>query len=510
MRQTRFHTLLLSGAVCLATSSAFAQNITPEEAAQLQSLFDQRLTQAMAPYQNDKVRVSVQDGVMVEPKGAYYAVTLPAMTADYGAGKLEMGNITANVTPDQDGKQWAVAYMLPEDIFMNDPQGEPLGRIHIGAQRGTGIWHEDFGNFVRLDAALDDVEIVSRNTEKEVNGKIGSIAAQYNLKQQDNGMWSGPTVTEIRDLDLNSMDGETIRVGRMGINTQSFDMNFDVIGPAVKELQSASAMMSSGGQALSETQQNAVLSKLMESYKTLILEGIAGGMAQIEISDVAMKLKDESSGEMKEVALKELSYGVGLRDLRQENSDFSLSTRVRGIESTAGTDNGDNDQLLPENVALNIQADDVPVRELIKLAEQNRGGSPAMLMFTLPQILSQSGTQIRISDTGLSGEVFDATLEGVAKADNNAIYKTTVDSTMRIRGLDDLAQLAQDLAAKETDPAKKQALQKQLQTIAMLQMFGQQTTDEEGRPIRVYDFDVTPQGKMLLNGADLSALKGMR
>jgi len=70
-----------------------------------------------------------------------------------------------------------------------------------------------------------------------------------------------------------------------------------------------------------------------------------------------------------------------------------------------------------------------------------------------------------------------------------------------LRGLDGAVKLlSAGPKSSETDQA--------LGVLSMLQMFGQIAKDDVGREIRTYAFKVQPDGKVLLNGADMTMMLG--
>ena len=75
--------------------------------------------------------------------------------------------------------------------------------------------------------------------------------------------------------------------------------------------------------------------------------------------------------------------------------------------------------------------------------------------------------------------------------------------TVSLKGLDNIIQKMQALAAKpEEDPA----LLGYIGGLGMVQMMGQVATAPDGKPLRNYMFEFTPDGKTLLNGVDIKML----
>jgi hypothetical protein len=78
--------------------------------------------------------------------------------------------------------------------------------------------------------------------------------------------------------------------------------------------------------------------------------------------------------------------------------------------------------------------------------------------------------------------------------------------TLAFAGLDELiTKLQNQVSAENASPQLGQVIQ----GLTMLQMSGKNNPGADGKSIRTYTFDLTPDGKFLMNGADMSAMLGM-
>jgi hypothetical protein len=117
------------------------------------------------------------------------------------------------------------------------------------------------------------------------------------------------------------------------------------------------------------------------------------------------------------------------------------------------------------------------------------------------KLFMQSASNLVVEDTYISNDLYRVQTNVNMKPAASSPFMASGTALTKIYGLDDVvAKIQQDA---QTNPA----LQSAMQVLPMLQMFGQQK-DENGKKVFVYDFKLENDGKMLLNGNDMSAMMG--
>jgi len=87
--------------------------------------------------------------------------------------------------------------------------------------------------------------------------------------------------------------------------------------------------------------------------------------------------------------------------------------------------------------------------------------------------------------------------------------KVQGETEVRFYGMDYLIQLMeQRMNNPDTAPASRMMIQQAMQGLGMMQLFGQQKKDENGRDYRGYTMTLTPEGQMQMNGTDMNQLMG--
>ena len=88
--------------------------------------------------------------------------------------------------------------------------------------------------------------------------------------------------------------------------------------------------------------------------------------------------------------------------------------------------------------------------------------------------------------------------------------KAVGNMRLEISGMDRLIELTQQqLKDKSLGDARRKALQESLVLVTIFQTIGQNAEGKDGKKTRVYDFVLAKDGKLTLNGTDLSAIQAM-
>mgnify|MGYP006203655431 CR=1 FL=1 len=93
-----------------------------------------------------------------------------------------------------------------------------------------------------------------------------------------------------------------------------------------------------------------------------------------------------------------------------------------------------------------------------------------------------------------------------SRADEMAAKGAIGQGLIKVQGLENLLATVQErLKNPELAPEEKTKLEEAAARLMVLQVVGKSSTNEQGEPVRLYDFELTPDGHFLLNGSDLSA-----
>jgi hypothetical protein len=216
--------------------------------------------------------------------------------------------------------------------------------------------------------------------------------------------------------------------------------------------------------------------------------------------------------------------GIGFRDGTGKEV-FSLPTGTltfgaEGFDQTIGrialslnhaglvvNDIGPTDKdLLPQELAVNIALENLPVQELWKGAidtlssadmSTDEGSSMAMMMFMglLQQSLVNGKARVNLTDSHVALALARAQLSGVVEASAEAMFGATGKMAIDVTGLDPLIEAVTAHGGPEGE---------EVAGLQVIRGFSNRQTATDGAVIDHYDIDLTPQGQFLVNGKEFN------
>ncbi len=494
--------------------SAGAKEITEEGANELKQLFSQMM-------EIQKSSASLGQGVMklegetqVELADGYYAVTLPHISFVNPAGGIfDVGIISINAVPSEKPDLWKMSIAIPSPMTGYDVTGNPVVTFDIGKQRMSGVWHKELSNFVKLDAAYENVVL---HAGPENDGfMIPSIAVTYDLEESAPDYWSGPVNISLNEMKLAADGKDIMSAAKISIQSQ-------ITGLSVKAINDYKEKLAAIGESVEELEPGeAASSEHVVGMYNLVFDffGTAwdGVTSDFVIEGLEVSAPAEAESPERKIKIGKAGFGVDLTGFRDNRVTFGYRIAYDGLEVT--TPMAETQEFIPTNITVDFKIKEIPFKELSELGKSTlrsslespemakRSGMQAVM--TIPQILSQTGTYLKINDVSVKGPEYSLTMDGTVNALAKAAFGLMADATGKVYGLD---KMVAELTAKLNDPntgeKERKLIQENIQALAVAQLMGRQEKDEQGRDVRVYDFNVNEQGVMTLNGVDMSALTG--
>ncbi len=469
-----------------------------------------------------KSATAVNQGVMkfegelkVERAAEYYAVTLPHITiADTSGGFFDMGIISLNAIPTDDPAMWKMSMALPTPMTGYDAQGNPVVSFDISRQRMSGVWHKDFGNFVKLDAAYENLVINAGAAGEGV--VIPSMSAMVDLDKNEKDEWSGPAAFAVNGMKVMAGGREVFKADKFLANSEVLNISTAAI-KQYKDNMTAIAeqalALPEGGQA---SPQHAVgIYNLIFDFLGNAWEGFSSEFA---VEGLKIEVPAEDAAAPKTFRLGKATYGLDMRGFKGDNITIASRMSYDGVESQLVLPGIEG--IIPTGANLSYRINNIPYKQIAELGKNTLRSSlvsPEMaqmsgmqMVMVLPQILAQAGTNFELKDLAINGqENYGLQFTGKVNADAVSPMGITADVNGRIHGFEWLTgKLSGIMNNPQTSQGQKAEVQKAVQTLALLQLLGRQEKDGQGRDVRVYEFKLGPQGQMLLNGADLNAVLG--
>lgn len=515
-----FRSVTFASVIALAVAGpawAQAPAISAEGAAAMRAAIAEGLKHTF-PEVEDGTEFRWSGETQVTPAGDRYDVALPALTiVSPEDTRFDVGSIQLKVAPKPDAT-YAVEATLPASMTMRDGKS-PSGTLTIGRQRFTGVWSSAFENFVSADMAYGDLALVDKDNAAL---RIGSLTATQDMRPDGPGTWGGPVAGALSDVTLTDAQKATLmKIGGVTLEATYGRIDF----AKVTQLKAMMAKHAAAGTEPPATQFLPLLGGMIgEAVMRTRVSGLSAGNAEGRVAfDLA-------------------TVTMGVRDLDRDTSSTVLGFQTEGlkVEPLPGPK-----QFMPERFDLQVSLGKLPNaaigQAMLALAALEDKGSPkdkakgkaagmagkaesgkspkgkkieeegagdaqaAAIGMALAEAASQAGTELRIDHLALDTPATSGSVTGSARVVSAAAMGAVGGVQIVLRGLDAAANALKPKPGAKPDAGDQETLG----MIAMLQAMGQQGTDEAGKDVRTYKIDLTPEGQVLLNGADMSAVMGM-
>lgn len=451
--------------------------------------------------------------VMVEPSGTYYAVTLPGLKYGYMDGeKIEMGMIAINAMPASKPGQWKMTLALPTPVshFDEDQQLEAL--TTIGSQSFAGIWSEELDAFVKLNAAYQNV--VRMDADHKPVMTIKTVTVTGDSTQNAQGAWSGDY--KIDTAGIAYADDKAKTKGSMDKLGIAFKLkNYSPAAAAEYDAKLAALAESYSAGEGEEVSMMHMLG-VYNLFTDFISSAWQGVDMQATVESAALSSHGKSGRAPQQVSFQNGRMGFGLDGLGTDKVQLSVRGGYDGLTTTPAPPPG---HIVPEHMNIDVSINNLPLLKLLALGRESVKMTASMpsediarlailkAIMMAPQALTEAQSNITVRDSRIGNSAYDIHVNGVGLADIKAIYSATAKATVKIRNIQALA--AGVKAAMDTPgtaPETQARLQKLLQALTIMQVAGRKEKDASGANIHAFDMEVGQDGKVMLNGTDLSAL----
>ncbi|QQG37097.1 MAG: hypothetical protein HYS17_04855 [Micavibrio aeruginosavorus] len=500
--------------ISLSYSLPAAAAMSAEDGKRLKDLFG-----GMVDHYRNEARLQggdllVEGEVMVEPGDNYFAITLPHLTSLSADGtKINIGLIAINAVPGNQPQEWKMTLAMPTPITMYDASGKESAVLEIGSQNFAGVFHESFKNFVRLNAQYKNISFYDPVDGAKIT--IPDARAVYDLKQGGNALWSGPM--NLSASNIQATFGNTGAAGKIA----SIRLDSTIKDYSIEAANAYNEKMEALIESLDTDRPSDSTSHFMGMYNTVfdflttVWDGFGSDFTISGAEFITPAAGDKPASTIK---IGKAGFGFMAEGLKSNQVMLRPTVTLSGLSITpppAGFD-----QLAPDSFNLDLTLNNLPLTKLSDLGKKSleqssqspeSGGLVMQNTVAMAQkLLTDAGASLKIVNTGASkADEYSVLLNGSAAANIQALLGGTAKLRVEIFGLETILSSLQTLA---NDPAvsaeNKQSAANALQVLTLLQMIGQQGTNGNGQPTRTYDVEITPDGKQLLNGADMMTVMG--
>lgn len=491
---------------------------SPEKAAELKQMFNE----VLGGYQSQVsggATMEYSGEVTVEERDFYYAVTLPHIAVLLADGsRTEIGIVAINALEGDTPETWKMTVALPTPIVYYAPDGSPFISIDIGSQNFAGVWHKKFKNFVKQKAQYQNVVISALSgecgTAVPCDVKVNDIKVVYDLVEGNNGRWSGPSKIVLEGLTTNlDKNGGSFSIGKMHMSGSVKDYSIEAALDYQEKIMAMNELYEEGSEEALSSAHVMGLYNMVADFFSTVWDGF----------DVKMSVEDVSfndgglTGGKGNFNLGKFAMGFAMDGFLSQNVGMKFGVSYDGFELPGVSE--DLGVTAPTKSVLDLRINNLPFSRIVEMGRSSlqatveRPETAQMLgmqaLMTLPQLMTEAGTNVEIKDSFFGNDNYDVNMNAVLTADVAAAKGLYGDGRVSIWGLQKLLGLAnQQMSGSELSEDKKAKLMSIVQMATMLQMMGQQEQDQQGRDVLSYNFELTKDGRSLLNGGDINALMG--
>ena len=257
-----------------------------------------------------------------------------------------------------------------------------------------------------------------------------------------------------------------------------------------------------------------VMSDLDAAYKDIRLTVPMSAVPPLSIGSIKASMHPKEDIESADFALEKLSIQGNSKDPsippvtltldrgsfqgtlhggKKELSQLSFRKSFEGLKITGMPANIAG--LIPNTLNIEINIDKLPakkIREALTVSPTAAGAQ------SIPKMLQESGTSLSLQNSYLKSTDLDIAVSGNIVASATAVLGATGKIMLSVKGLEEV--LKKMKAESSTPTAQTVYL---ISGLTVFSMMGQHDKAPDGRTVSTSNFELTPDGKMLLNGADI-------
>jgi|GEM_PF-3421584 len=457
-------------ALLLASPAMAAPAIDKAGADALKPFVAATITHFEGVFKEYGMTLKKQGELIVEPAGSYYAITTPSFTLDMGSNiTRNIGMLAINAIPTDTPDILKIAMALPTPITDKAADGTVVGNITIGKQTMNGLWHMKAMDFVQLDASYQNVHSIDPFDKSDI--VIPALTAKRNMTNLSGNIWSGATDLAATNPKYTSSKG-TITASDFHMR-----MNVDKQDIMAKEVPNPDAPKTVSPSESPQLAMKLLMGPMINKFSDATNTALTFNNVQIK--------KPSFTGTAKSVVINNTIDGP-----RDTASNSTWNVAIDGVTTADPA----LVQVTPTRFLLKGSTKSIAMGEALQA--KSKASATSSLM--------KPGSGLVIDSLVLDAPAYGLTANANFQAPASPEARPTGNLNLTARGLNEmLTAMTGPNAPKMGD---KPLIGPQITNIlAMVQMTGKQSNDEQGRPVLTYEIKFGADGKVLLNGADLSA-----
>ncbi len=406
-----------------------------------------------------------------------------------------IGDVGLVLVPDGPGR-YRATLRLPRTTSLYDGERALIGGTTLGSQRCVGTYVPGIDSWTDSDCLFTDLFFHGTFPyEGEFRLSVDQVALRSSLQEDRDGKWSGPGSMSVEGVRL-SVDGfEGLGLARF--NAEGAYGGWDLVFLAAAS-EAFQEMESTGPPDEERMKETAARLADMAMARAPLMESMS---MTVVLTDFFLRDPDS----LDEVSFDALNLAMTMEGLDTDAASLVVEYAHDGLAIPAS---GLDADLAPHAFDLRLALRDLPSRDLAVLGVDMvrndlidlvpfEAGDFAMLAL---QHVLQAGSVFEIERLGFESAALQADLSGGFTASGQSPLMAVGTARLEVLGLDGLTERATGLAASGDSEAHDI-----VQVLGAMQAMGRRVG--EGSAARhVYDLELAPEGRILLNGNDMGGL----
>lgn len=377
--------------------------------------------------------------------------------------------------------------LLPSEISPSAPPALTATGT-IGEQVGSAVLIPEYEGVASYDLIWSDLQL--RVAEQPVDLQIGRLSAIQTGQEVEPGIFDNRATFDIANLLLSVVEEDLL------IELDGFSGELSATGV---NLPAQSALMVSIEPLLLQLETQPEDPVVYDELRAILAETpnlIDGFAGTSELNGLRIHTDDQFVG------LAQTTGSIGVSGLASDRADLSLSFDLTGLEFQPEIP---FQGLIPVEAGYDIHAADVSTDVLLDwldglLATIPELGAEVALpasFFSLYEDLAGTGALLDIRSLHLETQSAGFSFSGRIRPDSAAMFGATVEADLEATALGRLTETLRTLPDAGAAAAAG---------LAMIQALGSREIDDDGETVHRYQFEVTRDGTVMLNGNDLGPI----
>ncbi len=492
-----FHTLALAaaGGLLLALAPLPALALTADELRDGIGGWLDRLDADLAP---GSLR---HDPLLIEPAGEGFRVTIPNLSVHSveEPRDLAVGAISFLVAEPALGDYAFSEVTLPEQLTLRDPTGEARGNLSFDLQRLSGTWSSDLGELTQLDFLLAGFDL--RVPEEGAVVWLGRVSALLTTAPEADGYHRQDQDYHLQDLLFSGPEG-TLEVADIALRGL-------LSGIDLESYRTLTAILADIDTAATRGD-SSKLAALHEAMRRLAESDPVATHGEQQITATGLS----ASGEQGQALGRLASLGfLATAEATRGSADGTIAVRLDGegleLDPVGLPDAAPWLDLVPQRWSLPLRLEKLPLQALSQVmvdllfdmaVDPLQQPAPSDLVGqTLLSALGTAGSRLIVEDLVVEGALARVTSEAALAFDPTTPLGVVGTAATTFFGLDRLLAFANGLQ----DPEAKRWMSA---AVLGLMGFGQATAEPSGQVGYRFQFFLTPEGEVTMNGFGIGDL----